>query len=366
MTGKNIDITALHAALDAIEELNQTMTDENGHRWDRSDLIGQEIRAMRGIIRGAAESPRVINVFHPDVESYGLGWPQAECLIVSVQATDRAAQLAGQTLAKWLEQADGQPLSQECCEKLAHIIRSSVIEPARSILLATSQPAPETLNAAYNRGYDDCLYSAGQTADPESRPVTLTYTNWKGETAQRTIIPRRVWWGSTEWHPEPQWLLTAFDVGKEAERDFALKDFDQPAQPVAVEFSFKLDTSPVRAMLDAAEDHFAHLGTVSATIRVNALRHGATEDEINDFISGKADFVAWMQDRVKPQPITVQDAARVVLISSDRGVCVGGRWDGWLMIRHHDGHWVSHHKLDAVDLRTEMTDALRAIAEGRV
>lgn len=59
-------------------------------------------------------------------------------------------------------------------------------------------------------------------------PVTLTYTNWKGETAQRRIIPRRIWWGSTEWHPEPQWLLTALDVDKGEDRDFALKDFGQP------------------------------------------------------------------------------------------------------------------------------------------
>jgi len=65
-------------------------------------------------------------------------------------------------------------------------------------------------------------------------PVTLTYTNWRGETAQRTIIPQRVWFGSTDWHPEPQWLLTALDIEKGAERDFALKDFGSPAvQPDA-------------------------------------------------------------------------------------------------------------------------------------
>lgn len=79
--------------------------------------------------------------------------------------------------------------------------------------------------AAYNRGYADCLYSAGQASTPEVEPVTLIYTNWKGETGPRRIIPRRIWWGSTEWHPEPQWLITAFDMEKEAERDFALADF---------------------------------------------------------------------------------------------------------------------------------------------
>lgn len=59
-------------------------------------------------------------------------------------------------------------------------------------------------------------------------PITLTYTNWRGEAADRTIIPRHVWFGSTEWHPEPQWLLRATDVEKNAERDFALKDFSIP------------------------------------------------------------------------------------------------------------------------------------------
>lgn len=56
-------------------------------------------------------------------------------------------------------------------------------------------------------------------------PVTLTYTNWKGETSERTIIPMSVWFGKTTWHPEEQWLLEAFDVEKNAMRDFALKDF---------------------------------------------------------------------------------------------------------------------------------------------
>ena len=57
--------------------------------------------------------------------------------------------------------------------------------------------------------------------------------------------------------------------------------------------------------------------------------------------------------------------ARVVLITSDRGVCIGGRWDGWLMVRHPDGHWVSHHKLETVDPATEMTDLLRTAHAAR-
>lgn len=63
--------------------------------------------------------------------------------------------------------------------------------------------------------------------DRDSSPIaaTLTYLNWRGEVSDRVIIPRRVWFGSTEWHPEPQWFLTAWDAEKNAERDFALSDF---------------------------------------------------------------------------------------------------------------------------------------------
>jgi len=40
----------------------------------------------------------------------------------------------------------------------------------------------------------------------------------------RTVIPERVWFGSTEWHPEPQWLLEAFDIEKGERRSFAMAD----------------------------------------------------------------------------------------------------------------------------------------------
>jgi hypothetical protein len=54
--------------------------------------------------------------------------------------------------------------------------------------------------------------------------VTVIYTNYRGETALRTIVPRRIWFGSTEWHPQAGWLLEAFDLEKQAERSFAMKD----------------------------------------------------------------------------------------------------------------------------------------------
>jgi hypothetical protein len=63
-------------------------------------------------------------------------------------------------------------------------------------------------------------------------PVKIVYTNYRHQTTMRTIVPERVWFGSTEWHPEPQWLLEALDVEKGERRSFAMADircwFDEP------------------------------------------------------------------------------------------------------------------------------------------
>ena len=56
------------------------------------------------------------------------------------------------------------------------------------------------------------------------KEVKIVYTNYKGETSIRTIIPIEVFFGSNEWHTEEQWLLRAMDAEKQAERTFAMKD----------------------------------------------------------------------------------------------------------------------------------------------
>lgn len=60
--------------------------------------------------------------------------------------------------------------------------------------------------------------------EDHSKQVSICYTNYRGETTIRQIVPKRIWFGKTDWHPEEQWLLDAFDVGKDADRQFALKD----------------------------------------------------------------------------------------------------------------------------------------------
>jgi predicted DNA-binding transcriptional regulator YafY len=56
------------------------------------------------------------------------------------------------------------------------------------------------------------------------KAVKIIYTNYRGETARREIIPQRLWFGATKWHPDEQWLLDAIDVDKKSPRSFALRD----------------------------------------------------------------------------------------------------------------------------------------------
>lgn len=50
------------------------------------------------------------------------------------------------------------------------------------------------------------------------------YINYKGIKSTRSVIPMSLYFGSTEFHPENQWLMVAYDLDKHCERTFALKD----------------------------------------------------------------------------------------------------------------------------------------------
>lgn len=58
-------------------------------------------------------------------------------------------------------------------------------------------------------------------------PVHIKYKNWKGVVSFRIIIPNRIYFGVTEYHLEPQWLLEAFDFDKKEARTFAMKDIQE-------------------------------------------------------------------------------------------------------------------------------------------
>ena len=56
------------------------------------------------------------------------------------------------------------------------------------------------------------------------KAVKIVYTNYKGVTAARYIVPIEILFGHNEWHTQDQWLMIALDIEKNAERTFALKD----------------------------------------------------------------------------------------------------------------------------------------------
>ena len=56
------------------------------------------------------------------------------------------------------------------------------------------------------------------------KEVRIIYTNYRGETRIRKIIPKKIWFGHNEWHPTSQWILDAFDIEKSAERSFSMNE----------------------------------------------------------------------------------------------------------------------------------------------
>lgn len=64
--------------------------------------------------------------------------------------------------------------------------------------------------------------SANMAAPVVDQRARVNYVNYRGEEDVRIVTPIKIYWGSNEWHKEPQWLLNVYDHGKKAEREFAM------------------------------------------------------------------------------------------------------------------------------------------------
>lgn len=60
--------------------------------------------------------------------------------------------------------------------------------------------------------------------EQHNTPLVFLYTNHEGKESFRHAVPKSIRFDSTEWHPEKQWIMRAWDVDKKAMRDFAMKD----------------------------------------------------------------------------------------------------------------------------------------------
>jgi len=154
-------------------------------------------------------------------------------------------------------------------------------------------------------------------------PVELTYTNWRGETAVRKIRPLHIWFGATDWHPEAQWLLRAFDVEKQAERDFALKDFGAPSSSSEIEAlqveNAELREAPKWQPMDTAPLDGKHCILAIRTecgCFVYSIQGAFMQGEWMNAANIKTEPLAWMPNVLLPDefcPWTDQYKARAAL-----------------------------------------------------
>lgn len=56
----------------------------------------------------------------------------------------------------------------------------------------------------------------------DGKTLCFTYTNWRGVTEDRTVLPLKLQFGVTPEHPEPCWMLFSMCVDRKAHRSFML------------------------------------------------------------------------------------------------------------------------------------------------
>ena len=61
----------------------------------------------------------------------------------------------------------------------------------------------------------------------EDITIEVLYKNWRGEIGVRKILPLDIYFGSTEFHKEQQWLMKVWDLDKEDYRTYALKNIQE-------------------------------------------------------------------------------------------------------------------------------------------
>lgn len=59
--------------------------------------------------------------------------------------------------------------------------------------------------------------------------------------------------------------------------------------------------SALQQEVNELEKEIGRLQTIKATIRVNALRHGATEEQVERLLDGRDNFIDWMIAAIKSQ-----------------------------------------------------------------
>ena len=67
----------------------------------------------------------------------------------------------------------------------------------------------------------------GVAFSEDTYPMRFSYTNWRGEWAIRYARPVRMFFGSTGYHADEQWLMEMVDLDKNETRVFAMRDMER-------------------------------------------------------------------------------------------------------------------------------------------
>lgn len=115
--------------------------------------------------------------------------------------------------------------------------------------------------------------------NPNPPEFSFWYTNHRGEVAERCVIPIALRYGTSPYYEGPHWLLQAYDMDKQAEREFALIRIT--------------DREPLFNKMDAgsAERYFLALDELAGVTKAiaRALRHGpdSANPKIGDGITNR-------------------------------------------------------------------------------
>lgn len=81
----------------------------------------------------------------------------------------------------------------------------------------------------YFVGFHDCTGTYHSKHLTLVQPLEIRYLNYKDEQSWRKVIPLKTVYKSSEWHNDgnPTWIMEAYDLDKEANRDFCMQDILQ-------------------------------------------------------------------------------------------------------------------------------------------
>jgi hypothetical protein len=71
--------------------------------------------------------------------------------------------------------------------------------------------------------YAECWY---KIYDSFGKEFVADYTNFRGKRSVRRIVPLKIGFGSSKYHPGDQWLLYVRDLDKDLHREFAVKNIN--------------------------------------------------------------------------------------------------------------------------------------------